>query len=161
MAIEFKKVSDFHRGIMAELLQDSYSFDRNYELIYQSKWQENDDFFFDNLHIADKYCFITTLHGEAIGFVAWDPRNMPDYAEIGDNCIVPQHKGKGYGKLQLREAIHRIIQNDVKKIIVTTNDDLIPAQRMYESVGFTLYQRRKHKNVEHMDYVYWLDKSSL
>lgn len=156
MSIEFRKVSDFNRGIFFELLKDSYSFDCNYEQAYKSKWQENDDFFFDNLQIADKYCFITTLCGEAIGFVAWDPRNMPEYAEIGDNCIVSKHKGNGYGKLQLREAINRITQNDVKQIIVTTNDDLIPAQRMYESVGFTICQRRKQQNVAHIDYVYFL-----
>ena len=50
-----------------------------------------------------------------IGFVVWDPRNMPEYVEIGDNCIVPKHKGNGYGKLQLQEAINEIIINDVKK----------------------------------------------
>lgn len=154
MSIEFSKVSDFNRGIFIELLKDSYSFDCKYEQACKSKWQENDDFFFDNLQIADKYCFLTTLNGEAIGFVAWDPRHMPEYVEIGDNCIVSKHKGKGYGKLQLREALNRITQNNVKKIIVTTNDDLIPAQRMYESVGFIVCQRRKKRNVEHIDYVY-------
>lgn len=152
MSIEFKKVSEFNRGIFIELLKDSYSFDCKYEQACKSKWQENDDFFFDNLQIADKYCFVTTLNGEPIGFVAWDPRNMPEYAEIGDNCIVSKYKGNGYGKLQLREAINRITHNDVGKIIVTTNDDLIPAQRMYESVGFTICQRRKKQNVEHIDY---------
>ena len=156
MSIEFIKVSDFYRGIFCELLKDAYSFDCKYEQAYKSKWQENDDFFFNNLQIADKYCFITTLNGEAIGFVAWDPRNMPEYAEIGDNCIVSKYKGNGYGKLQLQEAINRITQNDVKKIIVTTNNDLIPAQRMYQSVGFSICQRRKKQNVEHIDYVYFL-----
>ena len=154
MSIEFKKVSDFNRGIFINILKDAYSFDCNYEQACKVKWQENEDFFFDNLDIADKYCFITTLNGEAIGFVAWDPRNMPEYAEIGDNCIVSKHKGNGYGKLQLQEAFKRILLKDVKKIIVTTNNDLIPAQRMYESVGFTMFQRWSGQNVEHIDYVY-------
>ncbi|WP_114496062.1 GNAT family N-acetyltransferase [Fontibacillus phaseoli] len=60
----------------------------------------------------------------------------------------------GYGKLQLQEAINRITQNNVKIIVITTNNDLIPAQRMYESVGFTICQRRKKQHVEHIDYVY-------
>ena len=63
--------------------------------------------------------------------------------------------------MQLQEAVNRITQNDVRKIIVTTNDDLIPAQRMYESVGFTIYQKRKNQSItdfvgEHIDYVYFL-----
>ena len=161
MSIEFKKVSDFHRGMIFDLLKDAYSFDSRYEQSCITNWLETDDFFFDNLHIADKYAFITTLNDEVIGFAVWDPRNMPEHAEIGHNCIVTKHKGHGYGKLQLQEAVNRITRNDVRKIIVTTNDDLIPAQRMYESVGFTVNQKRKSENIEdfvceHLDYVYYL-----
>lgn len=161
MSIEFNKVSDFNRGILLELLKDAYSFDCRYEQRWYSNWQDCDNFFFDNLQIADKYGFITTLNGEAIGFVVWDPRNMPEYAEIGHNCIASKHKSNGYGKIQLQEAVNRITQNDVKKIIVTTNDDLISAQRMYESVGFKIYKKRKEQNAadfvgEHIDYVYFL-----
>ena len=162
MNIEFKKVSDFNRGVLFELLKDAYSFDCRYEQNCNSDWQVFDNFFFDNLQIADKYGFITTLNNEAIGFISWDPRNMPEYAEIGFNCIASKYKSNGYGKMQLQEAVNRIIQNDVKKIIVTTNDDLIPAQRMYESVGFKIDKKRKKQNItdfveEHIDYVYFLD----
>lgn len=161
MGIEFKKVSNFNRGLLFELLKDAYSFDCRYEQTYSSDWQAFDNFFFDNLQIADKYGFITTLNDEAIGFASWNPRNMPEYAEIGHNCITSKHKGNGYSKMQLQEAVNRITQNDVRKIIVTTNDDLIPAQRMYESVGFTIYQKRKNKDIagfvrEYIDYVYFL-----
>lgn len=161
MSIEFKKVSDFSRGIIIELLKDAYSFDCRYEQIWYSNWQACDSFLFDNLHIADKCAFITTLNGEAIGFVVWDPRNMPEYAEIGHNCIASKYKSNGYGKIQLQEAVYRITQNDVRKILVTTDDELIPAQRTYESVGFKIYKKWKEENVanfvgEHIDYVYYL-----
>jgi ribosomal protein S18 acetylase RimI-like enzyme len=154
-------VSDFNRGILFKLLIDAYSFDCRYEQSFNSDWQVFDNFFFDNLQIADKYGFITTLNDEAIGFVFWDPRNMPEYAEIGHNCIASKHKSNGYGKIQLQEAVNRITQNDVRKIIVTTNDDLIPAQRMYENVGFKIYKRRKNEGItdfagEYIDYVYFL-----
>ena len=136
MGIEFKKLSDFSRGILYGLLSDAYSFNSKYEDSCKEKWLVDDKFFFDNLSIGDKYCFITTLNDEAIGFLAWDPRNLPEYAIIGDNCIISKHKGKGYGKLQLQEAVNRITRNDVKKIYVSTNNDLIPAQKIYESIGF-------------------------
>lgn len=161
MSVKFKKLSGFNRGILLELLTDAYSFDRRYEQSSISDWQDFDNFFFDHLQIADKYAFITTVNDEPIGFVVWDPRNMPEYAEIGHNCIASKHKGNGYGKIQLQEAVNRITQNDVTKIIVTTNDDLNPAQRMYESVGFTMYQKRKNETdadfiEEFIDYVYFL-----
>lgn len=159
MSIKFKKISDFNRGILLELLIDAYSYDCNIEKRCNSDWISCDNFFFDNLHIADKCGFIATLNDEAIGFVVWDPRNIPEYAEIGHNCIASKHKGNGYGKIQLQEAVNRIIQNDVKQIMVTTNHSLIPAQRMYESVGFKMYQRRKNESItditgDYIDYVY-------
>ncbi|MEK4007608.1 GNAT family N-acetyltransferase [Paenibacillus sp. FSL H3-0333] len=159
MSIEFSKISLFERGTLLELLKDAYSFDRRYEQSCLEDWQEFDIFFFDNLQIADKYGFMTTLHGKAIGFVSWDPRQMPRYAEIGHNCIATAYKGKGYSTLQLQEAVDRILRNEVGQIRVTTNDDLIPAQRMYECVGFVLQQKR-HMGPdsvlkgEHWDYVY-------
>lgn len=137
MSVEFNKLSSFNRGILYKLLSEAYSFNSNIEASYKEKWLADDKFFFDDLSIGNEYCFITTLNGEAIGFLAWDPRNLPCYAIIGDNCIVPKHKGKGYGKLQLQEAVNRITKSGAKKIYVSTNNELIPAQKMYEGVGFT------------------------
>lgn len=146
MDLEFKKMSDFRRGILSELLSDAYSFDSRWKHRCDSDWKEVDDFFFNNLQIADKCGFITTLNNEVIGLVIWDPRNMPEYMEIGHNCIKSKYKGNGYGRIQLQEAVNRIAQNDVKKIIVTTNVQLTSAQRMYESIGFKFCQRRKNES---------------
>lgn len=142
--IKFKKVSGFKRGILLNLLKDAYSFNLKIEERDLNNWKDFDDFFFDNLDIADKYGFITTLNDEAIGFVSWDPRNRPEYVEIGHNCILTKYKGNGYGKLQMKEAINRIkTYENLKKIIVTTDDFLIPAQKMYESAGFILKEKRE------------------
>ncbi|MCK5129895.1 MAG: GNAT family N-acetyltransferase [Clostridiales bacterium] len=159
MSIEFKKVSDFNRGTLLELLTAAYSYDYRYTQCWGTDWQTFDDFFFDNLQIADKCGFITTFDNKAIGFVSWDPRNMPEHVEIGHNCIASKYKGNRYGKVQLQEAVNRIIKNDVQKIIVTTNSMLIPAQRMYESIGFRELKRRKNEgnsdfSGEYIDYEY-------
>jgi len=160
MSIKFKKVSAFDRGILLDLLTNAYSFDCRNKQCWGSDWQTFDDFFFDNLQIADKCGFVTTLNYEAIGFVSWDPRNIPKYVEIGHNCITTKCKGNGYGKIQLQEAVNRIAQNDVRKIIVTTNYSLVPAQHMYESIGFKEYQRRKNESNsnftgEYIDYEFF------
>ena len=91
----------------------------------------------------DKYGFITVLDGEPIGHISWDPRHKPDYVEIGHNCIVTKYKGQGYGHLQLEEAIRRIKEyNNLKKIIVSTNEIFVSAQKNYESVGFKKIKER-------------------
>lgn len=145
MNIEFKKFSDFQRGIMLELLSDGYSFESRYKRDWAINWKEADDFFYDNLQIADKCGFITVVDDEPIGFICWDPRNMPMYVELGHNCIATKYKGNKYGKMQLQEAVNRIKNKAVNKIIVTTDEQLIPAQRNYESVGFKFVQKRENK----------------
>lgn len=144
MHIEFRKFSEFQRGTMFELLKDSYSFESRYEGDWITNWKEADDFFYDNLQIADECGFITTLNGALIGFICWDPRKMPEYIEIGHNCISTKYKGNKYGKMQLQEAVNRITKKNVKKIIVTTDEQLLPAQKNYESVGFKFVKKREN-----------------
>lgn len=87
---------------------------------------------------------MTVLNGEPIGHISWDPRKRPEYVQIGHNCIAARYKGKGYGKLQLREAVDRIkAYPDLRRIIVETNSNLI-APKNYESVGFRLYDRKEN-----------------
>ena len=74
--------------------------------------------------------------------MTWDPRNRPEYVEIGHNGIREQYKGRGYGRLQLEEALCRIREYEgLKRIIVCTNSNLI-APKNYESAGFVLYDRK-------------------
>lgn len=136
MDIEFKKITEFPRGTLAALLKDGYSFEPKFAHYWQKQWQEFDDFFYDNPQIAEKYGFITVLSGEPIGLVSWDPRNLPESAEVGHNCIATRYKGNGYGRRQMQEAVNRIIMQGAEKIIVWTNEKLVAAQRTYESVGF-------------------------
>lgn len=146
MKLTFEKIGSFNRGILYEQLVDGYSFDYRWKIQCETDWKEYDDFFFSNLAIANKYGFVTVLDGMPIGHISWDPRNMPEYVEIGHNCIISQSKGNGFGKRQLQEAVNRIRKySGVKKIIVGTNSNLV-APHNYESVGFKLAQRRKNES---------------
>ena len=144
--IEFRKVSGFKRGTLFELLSDAYSFDGRWEDCCGADWKEFDDFFFDNPQIADRYGFITVLNGKAAGLASWDPRKMPEYVEIGHNCIITSCKGHGYGRMQLREALQRIVKRGEKRIIVTTNGRSVPARRMYEGAGFKVCGKRRNES---------------
>ena len=155
--IEFKKFTDFPRGTLYDILADAYSYDKRNRQIWEENWKETDDFFYDNPEIADKYSLVTCLDGEPIGFVTWDPRHRPDYVEIGHNGIREQYKRRGYGHLQLEEALRRIrAYEGLKRIIVCTNSNLI-APRNYESVGFVLYDRKPNEaeSAYTGDYLYY------
>jgi predicted GNAT family N-acyltransferase len=86
-------------------------------------------------------CGFVTLDDTAIiGFMSWDPRNMPVSVEIGHNCIIEKLKGCGKGKEQLLLGLKTIASMKPSKIIVKTGniEFFKPAQKMYLSVGFKL-----------------------
>ena len=155
--IGFRRIPEFPRGTLYDILADAYSFDERNRQIWDGNWKETDDFFYDHPDIADRYGLVTCLEGEPIGFVTWDPRHRPDYVEIGHNGIREKHKGHGYGRLQLEEALRRIREYEgLKRIIVCTNSRLI-APRNYESAGFMLYDRKpNHTETAYTgDYLYY------
>lgn len=143
--LSFRKLTDFDRGIMYSILKDAYSFDERCAQCWDGNWRETDDLFFGHPEIADKYSFATCFHGEPVGFISWDPRNRPEYVEIGHNAIRTAYKGNGFGKAQLAEALRRIREYEgLKEIRVLTNSNLV-ATKNYESVGFVLYDRKKNQ----------------
>ena len=154
---EFRKISGFPRGMLYDILADAYSFDERNRRIWDADWRKTDDFFYDNPDIADRYGLVTCLDGKPIGFVTWDPRHRPEYVEIGHNGIREEYKGRGYGRLQLEEALRRIREYEgLKRITVCTNCNLV-APRNYESAGFTLYGREPNRTESAYsgDYLYY------
>ncbi len=146
MDIEFRKITEFPRGTLLALLIEGYSFEPKFERDWLERWKDFDNFFYDNPHIAEISGFMTVLGDAPIGFVSWNPTNIPVSAEIGHNCIAAQYKGNGYGKRQMQEAVKRIIAQGAKKIIVTTNEICVPAQHTYESAGFKFLNKSEEPN---------------
>ena len=73
------------------------------------------------------------------------------------NGIREKYKRQGYGHKQLKEAVHRIKKYEgLKRIIVCTNSNLV-APGNYESVGFTLYDRKPNETESAYtgDYLYY------
>lgn len=136
MELEFRKITEFPRGTLAALLRDGYAFEPRFERDWHRQWQEFDDFFYDNSRIAEFSGFMTVLDGKPIGFVTWNPTDLPESAEVGHNCLATKYKGRGYGRRQMREAVRRMIAQGAGRIVVWTNEICVPAQRTYESAGF-------------------------
>lgn len=82
--------------------------------------------------------FVTCIDGEAIGFASWDPRRRPS-GVIGHNCVLPDFRGRGYGRAQIRRVLELLQTRGFQRAHVTTGDHPFfrPAQRMYEACGFS------------------------
>lgn len=95
--------------------------------------------------------FVTCLHSQPVGMGSYDPRQRPERAVIGWNCVVPEHQGKGIGKSQIQEILRILRDMGIRKALVTTTDEpfFVPAQRTYEACGFVRVRKTEDNNIEY------------
>ena len=141
MEPSFESILSFPRGTLCALLRDAYSFEPRFERNFLSRWRDFDRFFLYLPVIAESCGFMTVLGRTPIGFVTWNPTYLPEYVEMGHNCIAAAFKGRGFGRMQMRHAVRCILDRSPRSIRVTTNEILVPAQHTYESAGFRLVRR--------------------
>ena len=137
MKILFNDVSVYTEGLISSLLEQGY------KGISITTENDRQDFMQFDKDVAKhpqwigRYVFFTTMDGEPVGFVSFDPRQKPT-AIIGHNTISPEFKGKGLGEQQMLHALDEIKKQGFTKAVVSTcnNDYFIPAQKMYKACGF-------------------------
>ncbi len=152
----FKSYFDFPEGTLIKILKASYA-DLlkedlgDFDLLKQLEGYE-ESVYKKKEHLD--YGFISVVNGKPIGVGGWGPVKNA-VGEVGQNCISPEHKGKGYGKAQMQEILRRIVKiGEVNKIKVTTGKlpFFEPARRMYESCGFRKI-REHHDGSGEIDYM--------
>lgn len=132
----------FERGVIYRLLSESYAdlLDQKpaFKAEYIASWKKADEDTFDHPETIGKSTLISTYQDTPIGFISWDPRKAPDLGIIGQNCILPDWRGYGFGKQQIEKVISFFKSLDTASIQVTTDNHpfFIPAQRTYQSCGF-------------------------
>lgn len=140
--VEFTPISAYKPGVIGMILARSdeplIADGRLSEIFPSTKWPAFDAHIFDSPETLGRSVFVTCVDDRPVGFASWDPRRGPACGVIGHNCVLPERRGRGYGKLQIREVLRRFRSWDFARAIVTTGDDpfFLPAQRMYQACGF-------------------------
>lgn len=140
--VEFTPVYAHKPGTIGTILARSYepliAEGRLSRILPSKKWPAFDSEVFENPDTVGRCVFVTCVDGQVVGFASWDPRCGPTCGVIGHNCVLPEHRGRGYGSVQIREILRRFRSWAFLKASVTTGDDsfFLPAQRMYQACGF-------------------------
>lgn len=140
--IDFTPVTAHKPGTIAWMLARSYETaiadGVAAPIVPSAKWPAIDKQVFECADTIGRCVFVTCVDGRPVGFASWDPRGGPGRGVIGHNCVLPEHRGRGYGKLQIQEVLRRFREAGFQKVSVTTGDDVffLPAQRMYLACGF-------------------------
>jgi len=147
--MRLRYTSPFERrpGIVAWLLNQSYvELVEDEPEIWESEkkiWEQSDRSVFANPDTIGACTFLSWCGTDIVGFFCFDPRPWPARGIIGHNCILPEFRGQGFGKQQIREILRRFEDAGVAIAEVSTNDHpfFVPAQRMYAACGFREVER--------------------
>lgn len=82
-----------------------------------------------------------TDDGEVIGYVG--ASYVLDEAEIGNICVLPEHRGKGAGRMLLEALAENLKACGVTVIFLEVEADNVNAAALYEKTGFIRYNSRK------------------
>ncbi len=129
-------------GTIAAILKSSYA-----ELVASDpdlwskeaeEWARFDAYVYEAADGIGDCTFLSWRDDDLIGFASYDPRQWPAIGIIGHNAILPEYRGRGFGKQQIAETLHRFRNMGFKKAKVSTLDHpfFVPAQKMYLSCGF-------------------------
>ena len=140
--LAFTQPSEHGRGIIADLLRKSYAGMASSDPLYwrgeEEEWAQFDRDAFENPETVGKCVFVSMFEDTVVGLGSFDPRQAPECGIVGHNCILPEFRGRGFGKLQIEEICARLRTIGCKRAVVSTGDHpfFVPAQRMYISCGF-------------------------
>jgi len=142
---EYKGIKDFAPGIIQELIKKCYAgffdyFPRERTRLY-AHWEQEDYAAFENKRIGNCMAF-TCINDLPVGYFCWDDRQFP-VGIVGQNCILPEFRGNGYGSKQIERIITLFQERNYREITVTTGDHEFfhTTRKMYMNRGFNEYGR--------------------
>ncbi len=159
MVLDYEAPQESHRGLIAAMLRQSYAELLRTEpacwLPEVAKWEQFDQAAFDHPDTVGACVFLSSVGGRVVGFGSFDPRGAPEFGRVGHNCIIPEYRGRGLGKLQVQEILRRMSARGIHTARVSTLSGAwhIPAQRMYVASGFRETGRRAWDSDPHQEVI--------
>ncbi len=77
-------------------------------------------------------------HEQMIGFVAGDPRPAEDFSWIATIGVLPEYRGKGFGRALLEACEAQLTTTNIRLSVRASNQEAI---RMYEKAQYQLLDR--------------------
>lgn len=88
------------------------------------------------------FCRILEEDGEAVGTGTLVTYHTPTKGLIGrieDVVVDESQRGRGMGRIIMEDLVELAKQKGVQALSLTSNPQRIPARRLYESLGFEIY----------------------
>lgn len=142
MKLRFTSPHDQQPGLIASMLKQSYAerleSDPEHWGPEIPKWDQFDHEVFGRPETVGSCVFLSWSDDQLVGFASYDPRQRPELGIVGHNCVLPDFRGRGYGKQQIQEILRRFQTMGIRAAKTSTLAGAwhTPAQRMYTACGF-------------------------
>lgn len=100
----------------------------------------------DNKHA---YQIFLQDNSEFVGYLASAQTLWEDHLTIVETFIAPPYQGKGIGKQLVERAVAFAKKQGLKGVIVQTEQENLPAQKLYEKTGFRKLMNPEWKGVSY------------
>lgn len=116
---------------------------------YEYKNREIEGYVKGNIYL----CIVAEIEGKVVGYATYYQDLGRGIATIGNNAVHPEYQGKGIGTLLQKEIKRRMEEDGFTKFSVATMSIDIPAQKLYEKLGYkriveTVYYLKKGSSYE-------------
>ncbi|MCX8082548.1 MAG: GNAT family N-acetyltransferase [bacterium] len=99
---------------------------------YEYKNMEVEGYFKGNIYC----CIVAEIEGKIVGYATYYKDGERGIGTIGNNAVHPSYQGRGIGTLLQKEIKRRMEEDGFKRFSVSTLSIDIPAQKMYEKMGY-------------------------
>lgn len=160
--IKFKPITDFKPGQIQRLIKSCYQglieyYPHEKDRFYY-QWENDDKAAFQNIDTIGKHILFSCINSDLVGYFSWDDRQFPN-GIVGQNCILPDYQGHGYGARQIEKNIEIFRKSNFITVFAETGDHdfFIPAHKMYEKSGFKIKEKRKGDLYDIIEYIIQLN----
>ncbi len=99
--------------------------------------------------LAREAAWIAEVDGQRAGCIFVVAGEEPDVAKLRILLVTPNGRGRGVGTQLVRTCLGFARDAGYRQVTLWTNDVLVSARRIYESVGFVLTDEQRHHSFGH------------
>lgn len=83
-----------------------------------------------------RLCIVAEVQGRVVGYATWFADADGGVAEVGNNAVHPDSRGRGIGTALQREILGRLRAEGIEVVTVVTLTTSEPARAQYDRAGY-------------------------